>query len=342
MNLRVGVVGASGFSGAVATAILAGHPRASLVFATSDKLAGQRVANHVSAPLDALTYVANADALARAASCDVVFLCTSAEVSATLAPALLAAGTKVIDLSGAFRLARAEDYPRWYGFPHPAPALLAEAHYGLPELGGAPPKGTRLIANPGCYPTASLLALVPLVRAGLVEATGLIIDAKSGVTGAGRQTREELSFAELDGDHRAYKLLVHQHVPEITRALSENVDARLTFTPHLLPVRRGLLATCYARPRSGATAARVRECLADAYAGAAFVRVVAPEEVRIAAVAGTNHALVAATANDDVVIAIAAIDNLTKGAAGQAVQNMNLLFDLPETTGLAHLARVSP
>jgi N-acetyl-gamma-glutamyl-phosphate reductase len=293
-------------------------------------------------------FVANATALDHAGSCDAVLLATSAEVSARLAPAFADAGKQVVDLSGAFRL-DAEDTKRWYGFEHTSPAWLERAHYGLPELFGAPPPASlaggagALVANPGCYPTATLLALAPLLRAGLVEPEGIIVDAKSGVTGAGRKAGEEYSFVEIDGDVRAYKLLAHQHTPEIARALSRYTPGvRLTFTAHLLPVARGLMATCYARPRPGTTRQRVTECLADAYARSAFVRAVAPEEVMLKRVVGTNLAFVGATANDDVVIALGAIDNLLKGAAGQAVQNLNAINGWDDALGLEALQRAAP
>ncbi len=217
-------------------------------------------------------------------------LATSAKVSADLAPAILEKKKHVVDLSGAFRLATSGDYSKWYGFAHPAPALLERAHYGLPELFGAPRhEDVTLVANPGCYPTAALLPLAPLLKGGLVEATGIIIDAKSGVTGAGRQATEEMSFAEVDEDLRAYRVLGHQHTPEMKRMLARSTpDVTLMFTPHLLPDSARDLATCYARPRTGATKEQVAACLADAYAKTPFVHAVAPERVTIARVAGTN------------------------------------------------------
>jgi len=170
-----------------------------------------------------------------------------------------------------------------------------------------------------------------------------VVDAKSGVTGAGRQSGDAYSFVNIEGDFRAYRVLAHQHTPEIARALSRFVPgAKLTFTAHLLPVARGLLATCYARPRPGVDAARVAECLRAAYANAAFVRVVAPGEARLSRVVGTNLACVGASADDDMVVAVGAIDNLLKGAAGQAIQNLNLMNGWDETLGLEHLQRVSP
>ncbi|HEX3346107.1 MAG TPA: N-acetyl-gamma-glutamyl-phosphate reductase, partial [Polyangiaceae bacterium] len=336
----------------MAVRLVASHPRLSLAFATSDTLAGESVAAHLGLPAsDGARFVPHAAALDHAGACDAVLLATAADVSMRLAPAFAERGRVVVDLSGAFRL-EAAAYPRWYGFEHVAPAWLERATYGLPELfsvapGVGPAPGGTLIANPGCYPTAALLALGPLVREGLVEPAGLVVDAKSGVTGAGRQGGDAYSFVALDGDVRAYRVLAHQHTPEIARGLERLQDqghglhegtpgrspepgARsprpsLTFTAHLLPVARGLLATCYARPRPGADAARVAECLRAAYARAPFVRVVAPDEVRLSRVVGTNFAFVGATADPDMVVAVCALDNLLKGAAGQAVQNLNLL-----------------
>jgi N-acetyl-gamma-glutamyl-phosphate reductase len=356
-KLRVGVVGASGYSGGVATRIAASHPRLTLAFATSDKLAGEAVGARLGAPAieAAMRFVPNAEAIDRADACDAVLLATAADVSLRLAPAFAERGKQVVDLSGAFRL-EASAYPRWYGFEHTAPAWLERAHYGLPELFGAPPRDA-LVANPGCYPTAALLAIAPLVRAGLVEPDGIVVDAKSGVTGAGRRSDEAHSFAEVDGDLRAYKVLTHQHTPEIARGLARLAPeaqrrppmapsgaARigLTFTAHLLPITRGLLATCYARPLPGASAAAVAGCLAEAYARTPFVRAVAPDEVMLKRVAGTNLALVAATVGEGVVIALGAIDNLVKGAAGQAVQNLNAMNGWDEALGLESMQRFAP
>jgi len=341
-RLRVGVVGATGYPGAVVTRLVATHPRLVLTFATSDKLAGESVPSRMGLRLaEDLRFVPNGAAIDQADRCDSVVLATPADVSLRLAPAFAERQKQVSDLSGAFRLA-AGDYPRWYGFEHTAPQWLARAHYGLPELFGAPPRGA-LVANPGCYPTASLLAVAPLVRAGLIEPAGIVVDAKSGVTGAGRRDGEAYSFTEVAGDLRAYKILSHQHGPEIERGLSRfAAGASATFTAHLLPIRRGLLATCYGRPRPGATAARVAECLADAYAQSAFVRVLAPDQVMLKGVVGTNACHVGATANESIVLAVGAIDNLLKGAGGQALQNLNLMNGWDEAAGLDGLQPVAP
>jgi N-acetyl-gamma-glutamyl-phosphate reductase len=376
-RLQVGIVGASGYSGSVLARLVAGHERLAIGFATSDKLAGESVAlklglTCVDRPAAVgprgtsggagaqagrarpdegpLLFVPNAAALDHADQCDAVLLATAADVSMRLVPAFAERGKQVVDLSGAFRL-DAESYPRWYGFEHSAPTWLKRAHYGLPELFGPAPPGT-IVANPGCYPTAALLAVAPLLRERLVEPQGIIVDAKSGVTGAGRQSGEAYSFVEVDDDVHAYRLLTHQHTPEIARGLAWSkpaatsavaaAEATVTLTAHLLPIRRGLLATCYARPCVGASAKRVAECLAEAYAHSAFVRAVSPDQVGLKRVVGTNHAHVGATADADTVIAIGAIDNLLKGAAGQAIQNLNLMNGWHEAMGLDHLQRVSP
>jgi N-acetyl-gamma-glutamyl-phosphate reductase len=345
----IGVVGATGYSGALAARLLAAHPGFTLAFCTSDAAAGEPVSARLGFASD-LVFRPNGDAAKEAQGVDAVVLATPAEASARLAPAMIDAHKVVVDLSGAFRLGDPASYPTWYGFAHPSPALLDRAHYGLPELFGPHRRasdGSALVASPGCYPTAALLALAPLLREGLIEPRGLIVDAKSGVTGAGRRALEEYSFAEVDEDIRAYKLLSHQHSPEIARGLAASArpgeaPIELTFVPHLLPVRRGILATCYARPRPGATGRAVAACLAQAYEASAFVKVAPPEKVTLGAVVGTNEARVGAVANGDVVVATASIDNLLKGAAGQAVQSLNLLFGLDERLGLAQLQRISP
>jgi N-acetyl-gamma-glutamyl-phosphate reductase len=342
-KLRVAIVGASGYAGSVAARLVATHERLALAFATSDKLAGESIAPYLATRVDdaQMRFVANDTALDRADDCEAVLLATAADISMRLAPQFAERGKQVVDFSGAFRL-DAQAYPQWYGFDHSAKSWLERAHYGLPELFGAPAPGA-IVANPGCYPTAALLALAPLVREKLVEAQGIVVDAKSGVTGAGRTAGEDYSFAEVDGDMRAYKLLVHHHTPEIVRGLSRGFPGvTVTFIAHLLPMKRGLLATCYARPRAGASCKRVAECLAEAYAHATFVRVVPPEQVMLKRVIGTNLALVGATADDERVVAIGAIDNLLKGAAGQAIQNLNVMNGWHEATGLDHLQRVSP
>jgi len=336
---RVGVVGASGYSGVVAARLLSDHPSFELAFCTSDRWAGERVDARIGGK-SALAFVANEEAIDRARQVDAVVLATSAEVSHTLAPELLSRGVRVVvDLSGAFRLGDVSHYPRWYKLEHAHPKLLAEAHYGLPEIFG----GSRgpLIANPGCYPTAAALPLAPLLKEKLVE-PDVIVDGKSGVSGAGRQSKEDYSFVEVADDVRAYKLLAHQHTPEIARTLSRvaATEVHVTFTAHLVPVRRGLMCTSYATPR--ANAQTIDECLRAAYSKREFVHVLPPEQVSFARVVGTNVCAVGVAVDERRVVAVGAIDNLIKGAAGQAVQNLNLAFGLEETAGLASLHRSTP
>jgi N-acetyl-gamma-glutamyl-phosphate reductase len=333
--------------------ILAVHPAFVLTAITTDKwqgkLLGQFVA--VGGPAAELTCLSHAAGQEVFKTLDVVFFCTPAEASITLAPVALAAGTRVVDLSGAFRLS-AEEYPSWYGFEHGQPDLLREAVYSMPEVAdmSARLRTAKLVSNPGCYPTASALSVLPLLRAGLIAPDPIFIDAKSGTTGAGRKGSEDYSFSELADDFRAYRVLRHQHQPEIERvlALGGAPGAKVTFTPHLLPVRRGILAAAYCRLRPGAggedPAQAVQQALADFARDKPFVHIVTPDEVRLRAVVGTNRVLVGASAEAErgVVVSIAAIDNLVKGAAGQAVQNANMMFGLPETTGLLALAGHMP
>ncbi len=335
--VSLGVVGASGYSGAVFTALAFHHPELELRFATSDKAAGERVAERIGLP-DAcsLQFSSHDDAVKLAREVDIVVLATSAEIAMRLAPEI-ATHARVVDLSGAFRL-EASAYPKWYGFEHAAPAALERAFYGLPELFGSPPEGTRIVSNPGCYATAALLATAPLVRDGLAEGERVIVDGKSGISGAGRRADESYSFVELDEESRAYKIGAHQHSPEIARWLAR----RVTFTPHLVPVRRGLLVTAYMTAHESATNESVRASLEKHYASSPFVRVTSAERVSMHAVAGTPNALVSATVTDGMIVSVCALDNLLKGAASQAMQNVNRLFGKKETAGLDRLIRFAP
>src|SRR6185436_19360956 len=255
------------YSGMELARIVAGHPALRLVTAVSDKWAGRPVGEMLPLGGEAagVRCIAQADAASAFARAAVAFLCTPAEVSIALAEPALAAGARVVDLSGGFRLGAAA-YPRWYGFSHPRVDLLERAVYSMPEAAPADPaaaaaaaaalRQAALVSNPGCYPTASVMALLPLLRAGVIEKAGLIVDAKSGTTGAGRKGTEDFSFSELAGDFRAYRVLRHQHTPEIERALSlaGAPSGLVTLTAHLLPTRRGILATAYGRLRPGKSA----------------------------------------------------------------------------------------
>lgn len=339
----VGIFGASGYSGVEATRILAAHPKVELRFLTSDRWVGDSVARRLGPnPAGRLRYVSIPEGEALARECAAVLLATPNEGSLELVPKLVAAGVKVIDLSGSFRLKQPSAYPTFYGFSHAYPQLLDRAVYGLPELFREEIAGSSLVANPGCYPTAASLALAPLIRAGVIEGSDLIVDAASGVTGAGRKASEDYSFSEVDADFRAYRVLKHQHTPEIRQTLARvgGREPSLTFTPHLLPVKRGILSTAYARLRPGVEPSAVTSTLSDFYASEPFVTVLgSPDEVNLKAVVGTNRCLIAAgcdqTGTDPGrVVVVSAIDNLVKGAAGQAVQNLNLVMGWDESLGL--------
>lgn len=335
-TVPVGIVGASGYSGIELSRLLAAHPQVELKLLGSDKWAGETAASKagLSGAAGRIRYAPQDQAVQLGRECAVVFLATPADVSLKLAPVLLETGVKVIDLSGAFRLKDAAAYAKHYGFEHTHKSLLSEAFYGLPELGRTP-TGTRLVANPGCYPTAAALALKPLIEAGVVEGP-FIVDAASGVTGAGRKATEEMSFAEVDEDFKAYKVLRHQHQPEMAQSLGRP----LTFTAHLLPCKRGILATCYARLTKPAD---LRAILLHKYANEPFVEVLGrPDEVALKNVVGTNKCQVAAATDGEMAVVVSAIDNLVKGAAGQAVQNLNLVMGWPETTGLDGLRGFHP
>jgi N-acetyl-gamma-glutamyl-phosphate reductase len=331
------IVGASGYTGLELTRLLARHPRLRLAALYSDRwadeLAGARLA--LDGPAAALRYRPLAEG--EGADAELVFLATPAEVSAELAPKLLAKGARVVDLSGAFRLEDPALYPTWYGFAHPAPALLADARYGMPELARDRLPGARLVTNPGCYATAIALAVAPLVKAGLGLDGGVAVTGMSGVSGAGRKASEDYSFCEVADDLRAYRLGKHQHVPEIEQTVARHAGrcGPISFTPVLAPIRRGILATITIR-LAGAPPRDLPEAVRAAYRDEPFVRVLAPDRVMVKDVVHTNrcHLGVAVDARAGVVVAVSAIDNLVKGAAGQAVQAANAALGWPEPLGL--------
>lgn len=334
----VAVVGASGYSGLELTRLAARHPELRIASLFSDRWAGEAAADRLPlpAPAASLRYSALADAPGLDA--EIAFLATPAEVSLELAPKLLARGVRVVDLSGAFRLEDAGLYPKWYGFEHGARAELAEARYGLPELERARLRGARLVSNPGCYATATALALAPLVKSGLVEADGIAVAAMSGVSGAGRKASEDYSFCEVDEDLRAYRLGRHQHLPEIEQTVRRFAGrcGPVSFVPHLVPIRRGILATCSLRLARGASAADLAAAWGRAYAGEPFVRLLPPEKVAVKDVVRTNRAHLGLAVDEraGMAVAVAAIDNLVKGAAGQAVQALDAAMGWDEALGL--------
>lgn len=344
MAIKAGVVGAAGFAGIEAVRLLLAHPDFSLEIATSNDLAGKRLAECYPALEGVTDLTFSSHDQANLSSCDVVFLAVPHTAALAQAPALVKAGVAVIDLSADFRLKDPAVYEAWYGVPHTERELLAQAAFGLPELF---PEGLAqaaqqhkegrgvLVACAGCYPTATSLAAAPALRGGLVGSGIVVADAVSGVTGAGKKASQRTHFCFADEDVQAYGVASHRHTPEIEQIL--NIPDRLVFTPHLGPFKRGILSTVTLPAVPGVTQKQAQQVYEDFYGNAGFVSVL-PEgsQPRTAAVAGTNRAQVAIVADERTgsLIATGAIDNLCKGAAGQAVQCANIVFGLSETAGL--------
>lgn len=335
---RIAVLGASGYTGAELLRILAHHPDTQIAALTADRQAGKSI----GAVFPHLARLALPDLVAIAqvdwSAIDYVFCClphgTTQEAIAALPRHL-----RVLDLSADFRLADPAVYAEWYGHAHRAVDLQKEAVYGLTEIARERIANARLVAVPGCYPTGAQLPLIPLVKAALIDADDIVIDAKSGVTGAGRAARESSLFAEVSEGVTAYGIAHHRHMPEIEQGLSAAAGRaiRVSFTPHLMPINRGILSTIYVRLAGNASVADLRRTLEGAYAGEAFVRVL-PQGQSPAThhVRGSNLCLIG-VAEDRLngrAILVSAIDNLVKGASGQAVQDLNVMLGLPETTGL--------
>ena len=329
---RTGIIGASGFTGAELLRLAAGHPDLDVVVATGDTQAGTAVASlypSLAAAYPDLLFTPYDPAVC--AGLDLVFLGLPHGASQAIVPELVGKVAHLVDLAADFRLADPSLYPQWYGEAHAAPELLSDFAYGLPELFRDDILAAAHVAAAGCYPTASSLALAPLVRAGVVEPTGIVVDAASGVSGAGRPPKPHTTFCAVDEDFTAYGLLDHRHTPEIEQA----TGASVIFTPHLVPMNRGILATCYARPTGPTSTQALLDLFGDFYAEEPFV-VVGEASPSTKATMGSNTAHLTARFDERTgwVLALCAIDNLTKGASGQAVQCANLLLGLPETTGL--------
>ncbi len=335
--MKAGIVGASGYTGAELLRLLAAHPAFEVAVATAHSHAGQAVGAHtpsLAAAYPGLSYDENDPALLD--GLDLVFCALPHGESQRIVPELRCRVGVVVDLAADFRLKDAALYPAWYGEEHAAPDLLADAVYGLPELFRGPLAGATLVAAAGCYPTAAGLALAPFVRAGLVETDGLVVDAASGVSGAGRGPKESLHFGTVDENFTAYGLLTHRHTPEMEQILGNG--ATVLFTPHLAPMVRGILATCYSRTLPGSAArstAAALDLLHAAYDDEPFV-VVTDDPPSTKATAGSNAAHVSARVDPRTgwVVTLCALDNLVKGASGQAIQCANAALGLPETTGL--------
>lgn len=339
--IEVGIVGGTGYTGAELLRLLATHPEARITRITSRAEAGKPVSElygnlrgHVE-----LTFAEpDVEALA---GCDLVFFATPNGTAMQMVPELLAADTRVIDLAADFRLRDAEVWAQWYGVEHACPALLDEAVYGLPEINRERIRGARLVANPGCYPTACALGWLPLVEKGLVDTTRLIADCKSGVSGAGRGAKVANLMGEVGESFKAYAVPGHRHLPEIRQTLSwvTASEVGLTFVPHLLPMIRGIEATLYAS--ANGDPGDLQALYEARYANEPFVDVMpAGSHPETRSVRGVNHCRIAVhrPQGGDVVVVLSVIDNLTKGAAGQAVQNMNLMMGLDERCGLEQVA----
>jgi len=340
-DMRVAVFGASGYTGLELLRILVRHPRFELAVVTSEQNAGKPVADAYPSlrGLVDLGFTASADATKLAREVELAFTALPHAASAPTVAALRKAGVPVLDLSADFRLHDAAVYREWYG-EHPAPELLRAAVYGLPELHREALRKAELVAVPGCYPTSVLLPLAPFLRERLVETRGILVDSKSGVSGAGRKLEAGYLYAEQAENCLAYKPgRAHRHVPEMEQEASEvaGAEVSLSFVPHLLPVIRGIVTSVYARPRKPISGAEAHAVLARAYANERFVRVLPPGQTpSLANVRGSNFCDVAAFADErnGALILLSALDNLVKGASGQAVQCANLMSGLSEETGL--------
>lgn len=341
--IRVGIYGGSGYTGLELMRILLRHPGAKVVGLTSRKFKGQPLSE--TYPLfEGLTDIAFIDASPAelAAMADVIFMATPHGEAMAVAPAFLEAGKKVIDLSADFRLRNLDVFAKWY-HRHTAPELMKKAVYGLPELYREEVKNADLVANPGCYVTSAILALAPVLREKIVDPATIIIDSKSGVSGAGRDPVVGSLFCEVDEGFKAYKVNEHRHSPEIEQELSvlAGTEVRVSFTPHLLPLTRGILSTSYASLKKTLSTSELIDLYKSFYAGEKFVRILRKGAYpNVSSVKGTNFCDIGVCVDERTnrVIILSAIDNLVKGASGQAVQNMNLMCGLREDTGLGMIA----
>ncbi|MDO8347289.1 MAG: N-acetyl-gamma-glutamyl-phosphate reductase [Rugosibacter sp.] len=337
--IKVGIVGGTGYTGVELLRLLARHPEAELRAITSRGEAGTAVADMFPSlrGVVGLTFCDPKDA--PLAECDVVFFATPNGIAMQQAASLLEAGVRVIDLAADFRIRNVAEWEKWYGMTHASPDLVADAVYGLPEANRTEIRHARLVANPGCYPTATQLGLLPLVEAGCIDLNHLIADVKSGVSGAGRKAETHTLFAEAADNFKAYGVAGHRHLPEIRQGLARAAgsDVGLTFVPHLTPMIRGIHATVYAR----ITREEDFQALFERrYAGEPFVDVMPPKshpETRSVRAANTCRIAIHRPQDGDTLVVLSVIDNLVKGAAGQAVQNMNIMFGFDECAGLSHV-----
>lgn len=343
--LKVGVVGGSGYTGVELLRILAGHPHVQLHCVTSRSEAGQPVSAMYPNLRGVVDLPFSEPDPQLLASCDLVFFATPNGVAMQSVSSLLESGVRVVDLSADFRIKDVAEWEKWYGMSHASPTLVAEAVYGLPEVNRDAIRQARLIANPGCYPTAIQLGFLPLLKNGLINTNSLIADAKSGVSGAGRKAELGILLCEASENFKAYGVKGHRHLPEIKQGL-QNASSNavsLTFVPHLVPMIRGIHATLYADFNDGIDLSEqaLYELFLNSYQNEGFVDVLAPghyPETRNVKGANRCQISVCRPQQGRRIVVMSVIDNLCKGAAGQAVQNMNVMFDLPENSGLQHIA----
>ena len=346
-KLRVAIIGASGYTGAELARLLANHPHAAITVATAS---GERAGQPLSNLFPSLRQICDieceeydADSIAQKA--DFAFIALGHGRALEIAPQLLERDLKIVDLGADFRLRDTAQYEKWYKLPHSAPQVLATAIYGLPELHRDKIKSAKLVANPGCYPTSAILALLPFVEQNLIDASDLIVDSASGASGAGRSSFGlDFHFAELENNFKAYGVGTHRHTPEIEQGLkdaNQSAEICVTFTPHLLPVARGILSTCYAKLNREMDTKSALQVLAERYESEPFVRVLPKGELpTIKTVNGSNFCDIGAVVSPHSgrLIVIAGEDNLVKGASGQAIQNMNLMCGFDERAGLNNAA----
>ncbi len=338
--IKVGIVGGTGYTGVELLRILATHPGVELAAITSRKEAGMLVADLFPSLRKRVALKFSDPTTVQLEKCDVVFFATPNGVAMGQTPTLLKAGARVIDISADFRIKDIAEWQKWYGMTHACPEVVAEAVYGLPEVNRDLINKARVVANPGCYPTSVQLGFLPLVEAGVVDIEHLIADAKSGVSGAGRKAEVHILFSEASDNFKAYGVSGHRHLPEIVQGLSRVAGKKvgLTFVPHLTPAIRGIHATLYGRLTKEVDVQALYE---RRYAAEPFVDVLPPgSHPDTRSVRGANVCRIAVhrPGGGDTVVVLSVIDNLVKGAAGQAVQNMNLMFGLREATGIEHVA----
>ncbi len=338
-KIRVGILGATGYAGIELVRLLLSHPETEITYIVSNSYVGKKISEvypHLRCVFD--MECSGLDVAMAKEKCDVVFTALPHGASKEVIPDLYNAGLRIIDLSGDFRYDDVKVYEEWYGDSHPAPEILEKAVYGLPELHREKIKTTNIIGNPGCYTTCSILGLAPLLAKGLCETKNIIIDAKSGVTGAGRGLAAAYHFCECADTMKAYKIATHRHTSEIEQELS-NVSGEkivLSFTPHLVPMKRGIFATCYANLKEYKSAEELTAVYKEFYKDEQFVRVYEGTLPESHYVTGSNFVDIGVSVDKRLnrAVVISCIDNLIKGAAGQAVQNLNIMFGLAENTGL--------